>query len=947
MARITRPALLGLCLAATAIAAHASAPDPATLAKVQQKLATMSVPFVPNAGQWDSRAAFAAQTFAGTLFVTKQGELVYSLPGKPIDVGADSAALDNRATPSRRLQPTVGADSAALPAREPSDAKSSPTSRGPGWVLSETLVDAKGQPRSMSQSTLKAPAGYRPMEGKVSYAIGSDTSKHADNVNTYERVNLGDMYPGVNVQLRATGNNVEKIFTVAPKHDPKQISIALRGAEKLEISSQGELIAHTGNGPVAFTAPIAFQETASGERTPVTVNYALDADRQRYGFTLGSYDRSQPLIIDPLLQSTYMGGTGSDYATSLAIHPGNGEIYLAGYTTSTDLPGLDALSGGVATGAQNTHSGGADAFVTRFNASLTQRLQSSYLGGVGVDIAYALAIHPASGDVYIVGVTDSVDLPSVVIDSGAIATGAQSVKSLGYDAFITRFNAALTQRLQSSFLGGSGRDFGQGVAIHPSSGDVYITGFTSSSDLPSTTTATGGLTDGAQSVKSSGDDAFVTRFNDRLTERLQSTYIGGLGTDRASAITIHPVSGEIYIAGFTGSTGLPGTTPANGGVSTGAQSVKSGTFDAFVSRLSVNLNQCLQTTYFGGTHGADATAIAIHPISGEVYIAGSTGSSDLPSVTVASGGVGNGAQASSGSLEDAFVARFNATLTQRPQSTYLGGSGYDAVNALAIHSASGDVYVAGATKSTNLPGITAASGGVAAGSVSVSFGGYDAFVTRFNSTLTRHGQSTYLGGSGDDNAFALAIHPGTGEVYVAGNTDATLTSFSGVSGGAQGSSGGGVDAFVSRISYDLAVVAPACGLDVDGNGGAPNAANDGVILLRAMFGYSGTAVTDGALDGAATRGNWPSIRHYLNNSCGSNFAPVVRPAFVGTACELDLDGSGGAPNAVSDGLMLIRAMLGFTGTAVTTGAIIGSPPRNTWALIRDYLNQNCGTNFAP
>ena len=66
-----------------------------------------------------------------------------------------------------------------------------------------------------------------------------------------------------------------------------------------------------------------------------------------------------------------------------------------------------------------------------------------------------------------------------------------------------------------------------------------------------------------------------------------------------------------------------------------------------------------------------------------------------------------------------------------------------------------------------------------------------------------------------------------------------------------------------------------------------------------------------------------------------------------TSCNLDIDGSGGAPNPLTDGLMLVRAMLGLTGTAVTNGAIIGTPPRNTWALIQPYLNANCGTNFLP
>lgn len=201
------------------------------------------------------------------------------------------------------------------------------------------------------------------MEGKVSYGVGNDLSKHADNLNTYERVNLGDMYPGINVQLRATGNNVEKIFTVAPQRDPTQIKIKLAGANKLEIGNKGELIAHTGNGPVTFTAPIAFQEIANGDRAPVAVAYVLNADQQRYGFTLGHYDATRPLIIDPLLQSTYHGGNANENASALAIHPATGEVYVVGYTSSTDLPG-------VAGGAQSGNSAVNDAFVSRFSLDL-------------------------------------------------------------------------------------------------------------------------------------------------------------------------------------------------------------------------------------------------------------------------------------------------------------------------------------------------------------------------------------------------------------------------------------------------------------------------------------------------------------------------------------------------------------------------------------------------
>ncbi len=242
--RLFQRSTLAIVVASFAATVSAAAPDLPT----QQTIAAISVPFVPNAGQWDARAAFAAQTFAGTLFVTKTGELVYSLPGRIIaEPLMGERTVDRKSPPQHARQ------------------------RRPGWVLCETLGDSNGQPRGTHGSPLNSPFGNRPMQGNVSYSIGADPARHAGNLGTFERVNLGDMYPGINPQLRATGDNGEKIFTVAPKQNAALVNIKLAGANALEIGAQGELIAHTGNGPVGFTAPIAFQETVSGERTPVAV----------------------------------------------------------------------------------------------------------------------------------------------------------------------------------------------------------------------------------------------------------------------------------------------------------------------------------------------------------------------------------------------------------------------------------------------------------------------------------------------------------------------------------------------------------------------------------------------------------------------------------------------------------------------------------------------------
>lgn len=174
----------------------------------------MQVPFIPNGGQWDKQAAFAAHTFAGTLFVTTEGKLVYSLPGKsrtdPPDQPKTKGSADKGKGEGKHLRKQIT----------------------PGWVLTETFIGANRQPLAAK------PAGYRPAQAKASYMIGANNpqgSRHTKPLDSFERVRLGEVFKGVEVELRATGSNVEKIFTVKPHQDPKQIR--LRGGGRKQIDA--------------------------------------------------------------------------------------------------------------------------------------------------------------------------------------------------------------------------------------------------------------------------------------------------------------------------------------------------------------------------------------------------------------------------------------------------------------------------------------------------------------------------------------------------------------------------------------------------------------------------------------------------------------------------------------------------------------------------------------
>jgi muconolactone delta-isomerase len=694
---------------------------------VSAKLATLDRGWVKNEGQWDEESIFSAPGYFGTTWIAKDGQLVH----------------------------------VAVKGKE-------------SWVISEHWVGGKVQ----------AINGEEELQTKVSYFIGKDFSKHRSNLSNYRYVSLGEVWSGIEVKLKATQKTVEKLFYVKPGADPSKIQVQVDGAKGLKLSKDGEIIIRTGLGELKLSKPVAWQEK-DGKKLPVEVSYKL-IDKNRYSFEVAKADPSLPIVIDPILQATYLGGGDDDIAFALAIHPTTGEVYVAGITASDDFP---KTTGGAQKRCNNcvsySEKPSYDVFVARLNKELTQILQSTYLGGSGNDEASGLAIHPQTGEVYVAGKTKSINLPKTT-------GGAQGSYSGGKgDAFVARLNKELTQILQSTYLGGKGADESHALAIHSQTGEVYVAGKTESINLPKTT-------GGAQGSYSGGKgDAFVARLNKELTQILQSTYLGGKGADESHALAIHSQTGEVYVAGKTESINLPKTTG-------GAQgSYSGGKGDAFVARLNKELTQILQSTYLGGRGEDEAKALTIHPQTSEVYVAGITTSKDFPKTTNGAQTTCNGCVSGSFPSYDAFVARLNKDLTQILQSTYLGGSSTDWANALAIHPKTSEVYVAGWTHSDNFPRTT---GGAQAN----KSGSSDVFVARLNKELTQILQSTYLGGDSIDGANALAIHPTTGEIYVAGDT--VSYDFPKTTGGAQTECNecyiGRIDvindAFVARLTADLA-----------------------------------------------------------------------------------------------------------------------------------------------
>jgi hypothetical protein len=582
------------------------------------------------------------------------------------------------------------------------------------------------------------PEGVDTLPGTVNYFIGSDRSKWQTGIPLYSRVKFAGVYPGVDVVYYGDQSQLEYDFVVAPLAEPKAIRLHFAGASKLALTADGDLEVFAGNGQIAFHKPVVYQEN-NGRRQAVKGNFTLLANHS-VGFSLGSYNHSQRLIIDPvLIYSTYLGGSSGDDVNAIAVDSA-GNAYVAGLTGSSNFP--------VTPGAfekELSRDSFASAFVTKLDPTGTTLVYSTYLISTGVWYASAHANAIAvddSGDAYVTGATVG-DFP---VTSGAFQTSNHNE----FTAFVTKLNPTGSALVYSTYLGGSGGDSANALALN-ASGNAYIAGTTGSTDFP--------VTPGSFQTtnKATSSTAFISELNATGSDLIYSTYLGGSSKDSAQGIALDG-SGHAYVAGGTGSDDFPVTTGAylttNGGGfitelnATGASLIYSTDFDAAVAGIAID-----------GT--------------GNAYLTGAAGDS-FP--------VTPGAIQSSDPEATGFITKLNSTGTALDYSATIAcGTGAS----IRVDKA-GNAFVAGFT------GVgSSADGGNVCEDLPVTPGAFEpsppdigepvsgAFVSKLNSSGTTLLYSTYLSGStggGDgftgDGAAALAVDSSE-NAYVAG----TATSF--------------------------------------------------------------------------------------------------------------------------------------------------------------------------
>jgi beta-propeller repeat-containing protein len=456
-----------------------------------------------------------------------------------------------------------------------------------------------------------------------------------------------------------------------------------------------------------------------------------------------------------VLDATYAGGTGSDKVLAVASDA-SGNTYVAGLTQSVDFPTVNAT--------QPANAGATDAFVAKINAAGTALIWSTYLGGSGIDAALGIA-RDAAGNVYVTGYTGSPDFP-VTPDAPQPAFAGGT-----YDAFVAKLDANGVL-VRSTFLGGSGVDVANAIAVD-AAGGAHVAGFTCSADFPVANAFQAQLA-GLPLGCFAAQDAFVVRLAPNGPGWTYSTYFGGDGKDAANAIAIDG-QGRVAIAGATASTDLPQAGIALMGAQGGS--------DAFVARFVAGMPD--YATYYGGTGDDAALGIAADP-AGALYVMGTTQSADFPIVAAWQPALHGPA--------DAFVMKLIAGSGPRASAsvayaTYLGGR--DAEIGRAIRVDSGAAYVAGETQSVDFP--------VAVPLQPALDGPSDAFVAR----LAPDGAlsfSTWLGGDAEDSAFGLALSNSflraRPNMHLGG---VTYSNDLATPGALQPTPHGGADGFVARL----------------------------------------------------------------------------------------------------------------------------------------------------
>ena len=617
------------------------------------------------------------------------------------------------------------------------------------------------------------------LSAKFHYFLGNNKAKHVSNINLYKEVVVKNVYDGIDIRYYFDKGFLRYDYIVHPGSDPSDIIFNIEGSDETFINKNNNLVFTTRFGQVEIAQLKVYQQN----NKRVDAKYISLKDG-KWTFDLGDYDKSQDLIIDPLIYSTYLGGSNYDYANDVEID-NNGNVYVVGSTVSTDY---DITAGAY----QTTYAGGNnDIFITKLNSSGTSLIYSTYIGGSTASDDNGLAIAlDANNNVIITGYTNSSDYP---LTSGTFQTNTNPSGNI----IITKLNGTGSNLMFSTYLGGTGLDVGKSIAVD-ATGNIFITGYTYASDFPVTTGV-------AQSSSGGSIDAVIAKINSNASSLQYATYIGGSDEDYAFSIAVDG-SGNAYITGETKSTDFPVTIGA-------MQQTYGGSLrDAFVTKINSSGTTLSYSTYLGGSDRDFGRAIAVNT-AGNAFVTGYTYSSDFYTSSTAVQPVFGGG------VMDIFVTKMNTLGSNIEYSTFLGGTSGDEAYSIVIDD-DNNAYIVGNSISNNFP--------ITSGAYQNSnMGATDVVLSKLNNTGSYLYYSTYLGGTQNEDGYAIARN-NSGEIVIAGRT--LSLNYPVTSNAYQSTHGGGNDdVFVTKMYiYNTSV---NNGIDNKSNWSVFPSINNGIFTI--------------------------------------------------------------------------------------------------------------------
>ena len=683
-------------------------------------------------------------------------------------------------------------------------------SRGPGYSVfltpTEAVFSLRGNEKAavlrMKLTGANANArvkGEEQLQGRVNYLVGNNRDRWRTGIPTFRQVHYDNVWQGVDMVWYGTQSELEYDFVVNPGSDVSQVRLSFEGAGEMRIDESGNLVMSSSGEEVVHRAPVLYQQVQQ-ERVVVPGRYVLKGTDE-IGFEVGDYDRSKPLVIDPvLIYSSYLGGSSIDEGFAVAAD-GSGQAYIAGETSSDEVtfPLKNAIQGTQITTL---------AFITKLNAAGTDILYSTFLGDAngfctldvcGTEVRGIAVTSDGKASITGATVNDNNDSDFPVTDNAfqknGFCIGVCGLEpSRRVDAFVTVLSADGTELIYSTFFGGTasvtgsaGRAFDAGNAIAiDNANNIYITGQTASNNL-----ATKHAFQWTRHSGFSGTDAFIAVFNPLASHGndtlLYSSYYGGDGDEVGRGIAVDSAH-NAYIVGSTASTDLETKSPVNTPL---RATFQGGGFDGFVAKVDTEADgnaSLTYSTYFGGNINDRVESVAVDALQ-RTYITGASNSSasSFPLKNAFDSTQTNG---------EAFVAKLNADGTALFYCSFLGGNNTNTSNdgeeGLGIViDFGGNAYVTGRTTSgASFPSVLPLSPDLQG----------TAFLTKIEATISNNTvpkllYSTTFGGSGA-KAKAIALDA-RGNVYLGGTTTGGLPT---TAGAFDTTFNGGDDAFIAKFS---------------------------------------------------------------------------------------------------------------------------------------------------